>query len=123
MLYSLAPPPGIDVFYLPLAAAERWGSKPLVHESLILPTTLEDQEKGMPPFIVTGTCLAPDDPRGPLPELKILVSVVFGAIRAFNSRSDLKLQCVGFWGFNLLKGETLIELRTILLEAAPELLG
>jgi hypothetical protein len=45
MLY-LEPPSGIDVLYLPLAAAERFGSKPLVHESQVLATRPEDQSVG-----------------------------------------------------------------------------
>jgi len=121
MLY-LRPPKGIDVLYLPLAAAERWGSKPLVHESQILSTSLNDQESGLPPFIVAGTCLAPNDPRGSVPEMKLLLLSVFNAIRSFNSRGKRKLRRVGFWGDNLLTGLTPHELKGILLSVVPELL-
>src|SRR6185437_4231115 len=62
------PPPGLDILFLPLPAAGRWGSKPLIHDSQVLPTNHADQAKGLPTYIVTGTCLAPDDPRGPIPE-------------------------------------------------------
>ena len=120
MLY-LSPPGGIDVLYLPLAAAERWGSKPLIHESQVLTTTPEDREQGLPPFIVTGTCLAPTDPRGPLPETTLLVDSAFSAIRAFNDEHDFKLRRVGFWAYNLLKGLTPSQLRTILTRVVPEL--
>lgn len=121
MLY-LRPPEGIDVLYLPLAAAERWGSKPLIHESQILATTSEDQKSGLPPYIVTGTCLAENDPRGPLPETSLLLKSAFEAVRAFNMRSDVELQRVGFWAYNLLKGLTASQLRAIVTEAVPELL-
>ena len=120
MLY-LEPPSGIDVLYLPLAAAERFGSKPLVHESQVLATRPEDQERGLPAFVVTGTCLAPDDPRGPIPEMRILLSAVFDAIRAFNRRGGTPLVRVGFWAYNLLPELTASELRDILLSVVPEL--
>jgi hypothetical protein len=120
MLY-LKPPAGIDVLYLPLAAAERFGSKPLIHESQVLPTSSQDQENGLPAFVVTGTCLAKDDPRGPIPEMRILLSAVFNAIRAFNRRGELQLERVGFWGYNLLPGITPAQLRTIIGDLVPEL--
>jgi hypothetical protein len=115
----LEPPGGIDVLYLPLAVAECFGSRPLIHKSLVLPTTSSDQEGGLPPFIVTGTCLAPDDTRGPEPEMKLLLAVVFDSIVEFNSRSNLKLRRVGFWGYDLLKGLTAPQLRQIVLEVVP----
>ena len=120
MLY-LEPPRGIDVLYLPLTVAEGFGSKPLVHKSEVLATSPEDQEHGLPAFVVTGTCLAPDDPRGPVPEMRILLSAVFDAIRAFNRRSGAPLVRVGFWAYNLLPGLTASELRDILLSVVPEL--
>jgi hypothetical protein len=120
MLY-LKPPKGIDILYLPLAAAERFGAKPLIHKSQVFPTSFEDQNDGLPAFIVAGTCLAADDPRGPVPEMQILLSTVFDAIRAFNLRGGPKLERVGFWGHNLLPGITPDQLRNILVELVPEL--
>jgi len=120
MLY-LKPPPGIDVIYLPLAAAEQFGAKPLIHESQILSTSLKDQEGGLPPFVVTGTCLAADDARGPNAEMRILLAAVFGAIRRFNERGGSKLEHLGFWAYDLLPGITPNQLKEILLQLAPEL--
>ena len=120
MLY-LEPPGGIDVLYLPLAAAERFGAKPLIHESRIFATSPEDRQAGLPGFVISGTCLAPADPRGPIPEMRILLSAVFDAIRTFNGREEVQLQRVGFWAYNLLSGLTPTELRRILLEVVPEL--
>ena len=117
----LQPPPGLDVLYLPLAAAERWGSKPLIHESQVLATKEEDRQIGLPPYIVTGTCLSPDDPRGPISETTLLVSSAFKAIRAFNHEHDRPLRVIGFWAVNLLKGVSPTELREILKQEAPEL--
>jgi hypothetical protein len=118
----LSPPEGIDVLYLPLAAAERWGSKPLVHESQILATTSEDQKNGLPAFIVTGTCLAENDLRGPVPETSLVLTSAFDAIRAFNKGGNVELRRVGFWAYNLLKGLSASQLRIIATEAVPELL-
>lgn len=122
MLY-LKPPAGLDVLYLPLAAAERFGSRPLIHESQILPTKQEDQRDGLPPFVVSGTCLAPNDPRGPVPEMTLLLGTVFRAIRAFNhEHHNSKLTYVGFWAYDLLKGVNPSQLRRIVVEIVPELL-
>jgi hypothetical protein len=122
MLY-LQPPSGLDVLYLPLAAAERWGSKPLIHQAQILPTSNQDQEHGLPPLIVTGTCLAPDDERGPIPETTLLISTVFDAIRRFNRTNAGQIRVVGFWAYNLLKGITPTQLTRILEENVPEIEG
>lgn len=121
MLY-LQPPPGLDVIYLPLAAAERWGAKPLVHKAQILSTSEQDRIGGLPPLIVTGTCLAPGDPRGPIPETALLISTVFEAISKFNDSSTLKIGVVGFWAYNLLKDLTAKQLRQILQQTVPEVL-
>jgi hypothetical protein len=118
MLY-LEPPRGIDALYLPLAAAERWGAKPLVHDSQVLATSDEDQRKGLPPYIVTGTCLSPEDARGPVPEITLLLTSVFRAIKAFNTVHDAKLRRIGFWAYNLLKGLEPSELKAILAVSLP----
>jgi len=120
MLY-LEPPPNIDVLYLPLAASAKWGSRPLVHLSQVLPTTAEDQEKGLPAFVVTGCCLAPSDPRGPVPEMTLLLNCVFDAIRAFNDENNFKLRRIGFWGYDLLRGLSPDELKSIVVRVVPEL--
>lgn len=122
MLY-LKPPRGIDILYLPLTAAERFGSVPLIHKSQILPTSASKNKDWLPDYIVTGTCLAKDDPRGPIPEMRILLSAVFDAIRTFNEESQGKLRQIGFWGYDLLPGITPAHLRGILVEIVPELLA
>jgi hypothetical protein len=122
MLY-LHPPSGIEALYLPLAAAERWGSRPIIHEAQILPTSQQDQSEGLPPFIITGTCLAPDDERGPIPETTLLVSVVFKAVRTFNRTNPREIRVIGFWAYNLLKGIAPMQLRRIFETSVPEIKG
>jgi hypothetical protein len=120
MLY-LKPPKGIDVLYLPLAAAERFGARPLVHQAQILPVSSTEQEDGLPGFVVSGVCLAVDDRRGPIPEMRILLSGVFEAIRDFNRHNTVPLQRIGFWAYNLLAGLTPFQLKSLLAEIVPEL--
>lgn len=115
------PPKGLDVVYLPLAAAEQWGSKPIIRSAQVLPTRAEDQAGGMPPYIVTGVCLHPSDPRGPIPETRLLLSATFDAIRKFNKHSGHILRVVGFWAENLLRGVEPDQLAAIMQEVIPEL--
>ena len=117
----LQPPPGLDILYLPLAAAERWGAKPLIHKSQVLKTSTSEQQKGLPPYIATGTCLAEDDLRGPVPETSLLLSAVFGAIREFNRENNNCIRIVGFWAVDLLRMVSPRELRMILSDTVPEL--
>lgn len=112
----------LDALYLPLfATMELWKAEPLVHRSQILMTSLAEQRLGLPPYIVTGTCLAKDDPRGPIPETTLLVTAVFQAIRQFNTEKEHPISTVGFWADDLLKMVKSGELRSILKEAVPEL--
>ena len=118
----LRPPSGLDVLYLPLSVTiERWRAKSLIHESQVLPTSISEQEDGLPQYIVTGTCLAENDPRGPIPETSLLVSAVFRAIREFNRENDNRIMSVGFWAVDLLRMVNAGELRMILAGAVPEL--
>lgn len=116
----MEPPDGIDVLYLPLPAAERWGSKPVVHQSQVLPVPKKGRG-GLPAFIVTGTCLAQNDPRGPVPETTLLIRSAFEAIRVFNDQNTIPLERVGFWAYNLLKGISASQLKAIISSVVPEL--
>jgi hypothetical protein len=117
----LHPPAGLDILYLPLAATERWGAKPLIHKSQILKTSVLEQQQGLPPYIATGTCLSEDDPRGPIPETSLLVSAVFKAIGEFNNENGNRIRIVGFWAVDLLRMVNPNELRMILKDVVPEL--
>lgn len=103
VLYT-RPPPGLDAIFLVLPAAERWGAKPIPGQAQVLKTTSEDQRSGMPSFVVTGVVLRRDDPRGPLPETKLLVHSALDAVRSFNAESSKKIHRLGFWAVNLLNG-------------------
>jgi hypothetical protein len=53
-MLDFEPLTGLDVLCLPPNVAERLGSKPLVHESQILATSAEDQQRGLPAIHVGG---------------------------------------------------------------------
>ena len=115
-LYSLPPPPGLDAIFLILPAAERWGAMPAPGRCLVLQTTSDDQHKGMPPYVVTGVVMRPEDPRGPLPETRLLIISAIEAVREFNARSTEKINRLGFWANNLLIDVTPAQLAQIFCE-------
>jgi hypothetical protein len=100
------PPTGLDAVFLTLPAAEQWGSRPILGMAQVLRTRPEDQQSGMPPFVVTGVALRPTDPRGPLPETRMLLETALEAVRAFNSKGGEQINRLGFWAVNLLNGVT-----------------
>ena len=101
----LSPPSGLDALFLLLPFAERWGALPIAGRAQVLRTTAEDQAEGMPPYIVTGIVLRPDDPRGPIPETKLVIQTAIEAVRDFNASStSAKITRLGFWAIDLLKG-------------------
>src|SRR5262249_48596274 len=87
----------MDAIFLTLTAAERWGSRPIPYKSQVLKTGVEDT--GMPPYIVTGIALDPEDPRirDPKAELEAVLLAVFDAIDSFNVGHDEPIRTVGFW--------------------------
>lgn len=110
------PPKGMDALFLVLPAAEKWGAKPLPGKAQVLKTSREDQRDGMPPYVVTGVVLRPSDPRGPLPETKLLISTALDAVREFNLSNNEGIHKLGFWGVNLLNGVTPQQLATVFAE-------
>jgi hypothetical protein len=111
------PPEGIDALFLVLPAAEKWGAEPLIGEAQVLKTSLDDQRDGMPPYVVTGVVLRPEDPRGPLLETKILVATALDAVRQFNLAHEGEgIHKLGFWAVNLLNGVTPQQLATVFAE-------
>jgi hypothetical protein len=117
----LEPPAGLDVLYLTLPATERWRVKPMIHKSQIVATSVSDQQKGLPPYIATGTLLAENDPRGAMPETSLLISAVLQAIRDFNESDGNRIHIVGFWAVDILRMVNPSELRMILKDKVPEL--
>jgi len=116
VLYT-RPPKGMDALFLVLPAAEKWGAKPLPGKAQVLKTLPQDQSDGMPPYVVTGVVLRPGDPRGPLPETKMLITTALDAVREFNvSHNGEGIHKLGFWAVNLLNGVTPEQLATVFAE-------
>ena len=89
--------PGLDAEYVSLPAAERWGSKPLIHGVQILNTSSTERAEGFPPYIITGVAMNADDPRDPRFELKLWITALMNAIAAFNEISNNPITTVGVW--------------------------
>jgi hypothetical protein len=113
----MRPPKGMDALFLVLPAAEKWGAKPLPGKAQVLKTSPADQRDGMPPYVVAGVVLRPSDPRGPIPETKILISTALHAVRQFNlANQGDQIHKLAFWAVNLLNGVTPEQLSTIFAE-------
>jgi len=98
--------PGVDAFYVPLAAAERWGApgRPRIHQAQVFRTRPEDHAKGWPLFVIAGFTLRQDekplDPR--LMPLVVKAAVV--AARRFNAQGNEAIESIGFEsGFTLIE--------------------
>jgi hypothetical protein len=55
----------------------------------------------MPPYVVTGVAMAPDDPHEPAIELVLIVTSVLDAVQAFNAKRPGAIQVIGFWAGHL----------------------
>jgi hypothetical protein len=100
---KLATRADLDAIFLPLPAAERWGSRPLLHTAHILSAKRPEglPSADMPPYVITGVAMAPDDPREPAFELQLIVTSVLEAVQAFNATHPGAVQVIGFWAGNL----------------------
>lgn len=99
--------PAPDAMFLTLPAAEHWGTRPLVHKGQILRTQLaqETSPTGMPPYVIAGIAMAPDDPHEPVFELQCIVTSALEAVQAFNAERPEAIKVVGFWAGHLLLGQ------------------
>jgi hypothetical protein len=99
--------PDLDAIFLTLPAAEQWGARPLVHKAQILRTqpTQETSPAGMPPYVIAGVAMAPDDPHDPVFELQLIVTSALEAVQAFNATHPEAIKVIGFWAENLLLGQ------------------
>ena len=89
----------LDAIYLTLMAAERWGPRIInyKYKSQVLKTRSED--KGMPPYIVTGIAMDVDDPHAgdPKSELQLVMPAIFDAVESFNLENNNPIHVIGFW--------------------------
>lgn len=88
--------PGVDAVYLSVMAAERWGARPISREAQVLQTRPDDQERGLPPFVIAGVALGAEDPRDPEFGLRMIISSVLSAVRRFNETTAHTIQNVAF---------------------------
>ena len=95
--------PDLDAMFLTLPGAERWGARPLVHKAQILRTqpAQDTAPAGMPPYVIAGVAMAPDDPHDPAFELQLILTSTLEAVQAFNAKHSEAIKVIGFWAGNL----------------------
>jgi hypothetical protein len=110
---------GIDAFYLSLSRAERWGAHPRApYAATILRTTIEDQEKGLPKYIISGLVLKDSDPNTAAFGIPILVHGILKCVEEANRLSPGSIRTIGMFEFELAFSETtLIEVARLFGEA------
>src|SRR5262249_13162654 len=86
---------GLDALYLTLPHAERWGAKPILYKTQILKT--KAAEEGMPPFVIAGGALHPDQIRDVRYEVRRVIASVLDAVEKFNRENSEMILTVGFW--------------------------
>jgi hypothetical protein len=93
----------LDAMFLPLPAAERWGARPLLHKAQILHTqpAAGTPPVGMPPYVITGVAMAPDDPQDPRFELQLIMTAVLDAVESFNAAHPEAIRVIGLWAGHL----------------------
>jgi hypothetical protein len=93
---AIARLPELDAMYLTIVAAERWHPKLLFYESQILSTAESDR---MPPYVVVGIALKPDDPRAgnSASELELVIKAVLEAVESHNRKNEIHIDTIGFW--------------------------
>lgn len=99
--------PELDAVFLTLPAAERWGARPLVHKAQILRAQLaqDPSPAHMPPYVIAGVTMAPDEPHDPVLELQLIMTSALEAVQAFNATHPEAIQVIGFWAGHLLLGQ------------------
>jgi hypothetical protein len=99
--------PDLDAIFLTLPAAEQWGAYPLLHKAQILRAQLAQNTSpaGMPPYVIAGVAIAPDDPHDPVFELQLIMTSALEAVQAFNAQHPEAIEVIGFWAGHLLLGQ------------------
>ena len=92
----------LDALYLSLPRAERWGSRPLPpHTAAILETTVVDQHKGLPRFVVTGLTLGQGEENTATNCVPLIVRAVRRAVALHNAANEMPIRAVGFFEHEL----------------------
>jgi hypothetical protein len=110
----LRPPPGLDMIFMTLPAAEGWGPNFRLREAQILTTSRQDQERGFPPFIITGVNLTAADPKDPVSQVRIVLESTLVAARIYNDQNGGRIKDLGFWVMDLTRGVTTTQLSELL---------
>ena len=79
------------------------GARPLLHKAQILHTqpAAGTPPVGMPPYVIIGVAMAPDDPQDPRFELQLIMTAVLDAVESFNAAHPEAIQVIGLWAGHL----------------------
>jgi hypothetical protein len=81
----------LDALFLPLTRAEKWGSQPIIHGLDVIKVN----EDWLPSYILTGLCLAPNDPKDAIFGVRLLLSTTQDVVTHFNEHAPRKIRVVG----------------------------
>ncbi|HLY41539.1 MAG TPA: hypothetical protein VKR52_10005 [Terracidiphilus sp.] len=95
------PPPSLDGILLTLPAAEQWSPDFRLAQAQILRSSERDRQQGIPPFIVTGINLGPEDPKDLPSQLRIFISRALQAVKDHNQSSQQRINRLGIWIMDL----------------------
>ena len=112
----LRPPPGLDMLFMTLPAAERWKPDFRLRKAQVLKTSRQDQEGGFPPVIITGVNLTPEDPQDPASQVRIVLKSALLAAKIYNENNGAQVGNLGFWVMDLTRGITTQQLSRLLHE-------
>jgi hypothetical protein len=110
----IRPPSGLDMIFMTLPTAERWNPDFKSREAQIIATSIDDQQKGLPPLIVTGVNLTVQDPKDPVSQVRIVLESVLSAVRRYKDRNSGVVEVLGFWVMDLTRGVTTDQLSDLL---------
>jgi hypothetical protein len=92
---------GLDAIWLTPPYAEKWGSKPLLHQAQILTTSADEQQSGMPRFIIAGVSTTAEEAKNPLLQLQLTLRTILEEIEHFNKGNAESIRTLGLWSYYL----------------------
>ena len=92
---------GLDAIWLTPPYAEKWGSKPSLHQAQVLTTSAEEQGSGIPRYIVAGVSTTAEEAKNPLRQLQLTLRVILEEIEDFNKGNAEPIRTLGLWSIYL----------------------
>jgi hypothetical protein len=93
----------IDAYHVSVPMGERWGARPEGHEAQVLPTTDEDRDRGLPPYVIAGATFDGEE-LSYESRLLIALDAVYRAATGFDA-TGTRIRRVAFLSEHLLVDE------------------